>query len=115
MRQGDHLSLILSSLAKDVLSRHIDNLLNIGRLIPMKVTIEVCFPAHILYTYDILILCKGKLSNIVDLKELFLVYSRASCQVISYSKSNIYLGFMSNTRANHLTHISSFTRGSLTF
>ncbi|GAU20130.1 hypothetical protein TSUD_351920 [Trifolium subterraneum] len=49
-------------------------------------------PSHSFYADDLMIFCKGKLSGIKALKDLFNLYALESGQVINNSKSTIFYG-----------------------
>lgn len=93
VRQGDPLSPILFCIAEDVLSRNISKLVEQGKLNLIKGTRNVPIPSHSLYADDIMIFCKGKLSSITALMDLFNSYALASGQVINPSKSTVFLWF----------------------
>lgn len=72
-------------------------------------------PSHILYADDVLIFCKGKLSSVHALKDLFIRYANCSGQYINPSKSTIYYGSISTGRLNHLVNLLGFKTGCLPF
>jgi len=78
VRQGDPLSQLLFCLAKDVFSRGISKLVNEGKLEEIKGTISVKVPSHSFYADDLMVFCKGKMSGLSHLKNLFTRYALAS-------------------------------------
>jgi hypothetical protein len=62
-----------------------------------------------------MILCKGTLSGLKALKELFIAYALESRQVINTSKSTIYSGSISHGRLNLIVQLLNFNIGSLPF
>jgi len=88
VRQGDPLSLLLFFLffAEDVLSRSISNLVQQGTVELIKGSRSSYIPSQSLYVDDIMIFCKGKISSIHALMQLFNSYAQASCQVINPAK-----------------------------
>jgi len=115
VRQGDPLSPLLFCIAEEVLSRNISKLVDLGKLDLIKGTRHIQIPSHALYADDIMIFCKGKISSINALLELFKAYALASGQVINPSKSTVYYGSISVSRINHITDLIGFNRGSLPF
>jgi len=114
VRQGDPLSPLLFCIAEDVLSRNISRLVEQGRLDLIKGTRAIQVPSHSLYA-DIMIFCKGKLSSVQALMELFNSYAMASGQHINPSKSTVYYGSISATRIDLITDMIGFNKGSLPF
>ncbi|GAU45776.1 hypothetical protein TSUD_24400 [Trifolium subterraneum] len=92
VRQGDPLSPLLFCLAEDVLSRSISELVSQGSLNLIKGTRNFMVPSHSFYADDLLIFCKGNISGLKALKDLFDNYALESGQVISTSKSTIFSG-----------------------
>jgi len=115
VRQGDPLSPLLFCIAEEVLSRNISKLVDLGKLDLIKGTRHIQIPSHALYADDIMIFCKGKISSINALLELFKAYALASGQVINPSKSTVYYGSISVSRINHITGLIGFNKGSLPF
>jgi hypothetical protein len=98
VRQGDPLSPLLFCIAEDVLSRHISKLVVDGKLHLIKGTRNVNVPSHCLYADDIMVYCKGRQSNLVALRQLFIRYALVSGQVVNASKSTIFSGGISQAR-----------------
>ncbi|GAU51938.1 hypothetical protein TSUD_417200 [Trifolium subterraneum] len=78
--------------AEDVLSRSISKLVSDGKLDLIKGTRHMMVPSHTFYADDLMVFCKGKLSGLTDLKDLFNSYALQSGQVINTAKSTIYSG-----------------------
>lgn len=66
-QQGDHLSPLLFSLAKDVLSRGITSVVDLGTLKPMVGPWKFSTPFNVLYENDIMVFCKGTKCNFESL------------------------------------------------
>lgn len=115
MRQGDPLSPLLFCLAEDVLSRSITNLVEEGKLDLIKGTRHIPVPCHTFYADDLMIFCKGKMSGLNNLKDLFHKYALNSGQVINCSKSTIYSNSISNIRMNRTVQFLNFNIGTLPF
>jgi hypothetical protein len=115
VRQGDPLSPLLFCLAEDVLSRSISKLVAQGSLYQIKGTRNVMIPSHSLYADDILIFCKGNLSGLRALKDLFDSYASESGQVINNSKSTIFSGSITPGRLDLIVQLLNFNLGSLPF
>ncbi|XP_026419442.1 uncharacterized protein LOC113315366 [Papaver somniferum] len=49
-------------------------------------------PTHLLFADDILIFCKGNLHSLQNLKNMLVLYERASGQCVNYAKSKFYFG-----------------------
>jgi hypothetical protein len=69
----------------------------------------------IVYADDILVFCRGKLSCIHALKNLFTTYASCSGQVINVSKSTIYFGGISQISLDNIVNLIGFNIGSLPF
>jgi hypothetical protein len=115
VRQGDPLSPLIFCLAEDVLSRSISKLVSDGKLYIIKGTRNFMVPSHSFYADDLMIFCKGTLSGLKALKELFTAYALESGQVINTSKSTIYPGSISHGRLNLIVQLLNFNIGSLPF
>jgi hypothetical protein len=115
VRQGDPLSPLLFCLAEDVLSRSISKLVAQGSLSQIKGSRNVMIPSHSLYADDILIFCKGTLSGLRVLKNLFQSYASESGQVINNSKSTIFSGSISSGGLDLIVQLLNFNLGSLPF
>jgi len=115
VQQGDPLSPLLFCTAEDVLSRSITKLVQEGKLELISSSRHHQLPSHILYADDVMIFCKGKLSSVQALKDLFLTYAGCSGQHINPSKSTIFSGSLSTGRLNHLVNLLGFNVGSFPF
>ena len=115
VRQGDSLSLILFCLAEEVLSRGIPKLVDEGNLSLMKATRHIQFPSHCFYADDLMVYCKGRMSNLQALKELFTRYASCSGQIINLRKSSIFHGGISPNRLHDIVDLLGFSIGSLPF
>lgn len=71
VRQGDPLSLLIFCLAEEVISRGLMALVLDGKISQMNACRGTLVPSHCLYADDILIFCKGTLSNIRHIMALF--------------------------------------------
>jgi hypothetical protein len=71
VRQGDPLSPLLFCIAEDVLSRSIFKLVEDGNLNLIKGTRNFRVPSHSFYADDLMIFCKGNISGLQALKDLF--------------------------------------------
>ncbi|MCH82462.1 RNA-directed DNA polymerase (Reverse transcriptase), partial [Trifolium medium] len=78
VRQGDPLSPLLFCLAEDVLSRSITKLVTWDNINLIKGTRNCKIPSHSFYADDLLVFCKGNLSGLKALKELFDSYAMES-------------------------------------
>jgi len=115
VRQGYPLSLLLFCLAEDVLSRSITKLVAEGKLDLIKGTMHILVPSHTFYADDLMIFCKGKMSGLNNLKDLFHRYALNSGQVINYSKSTIYSNSISTDRMNRIVQLLNFNIGTFPF
>jgi hypothetical protein len=102
-------------LAEDVLSRSISRLVDNGVLDLMRGTRHVNVPSHSFYADDLMVYCKGKLSSVKALKDLFNNYALQSGQVISNSKSTIFSGSITHGRLNLIVAVLNFKVGTLPF
>lgn len=82
-------------------------------LIPSSRIVKV--PSHILFADDVLLFCKGSLSNINSLDAIFKEYSAISGQVINCEKSSIFAGAMTHSRLNILANHFGFNIGAAPF
>lgn len=71
---------------------------------------ESCF-----YADDIMVYCKGKMSGLEALKNLFTRYASCSGQIMNIRKSSIHAGGISRQRLNQIVNMLGFTLGSLPF
>lgn len=115
VRQGDPLSPLLFCIAEDVLSRNITKLVQQGKIELIKGTRSVQIPSYSLYADDIMIFCKGKISSVQTLMQLFTSYALASGEVINPSKSTVFYGSISTARINQITELIGFNKGTLPF
>ncbi|KAK2426743.1 hypothetical protein QL285_025379 [Trifolium repens] len=99
----------------EVLSRSISKLVNQGVLNQIKGTRNCWVPSHSFYADDLLIFCKGNLSGLKALKNLFDQYALESGQVINPSKSTIYSGSITPGRLNLIVQLLNFKLGSIPF
>ena len=74
MRQGDLLSPLLFCLAEKIISKAFSE----GNLSLIQGSRNNAIPSHILYAEEIMLFCKGAMSNIHVLTDLFQRYSEAS-------------------------------------
>jgi hypothetical protein len=86
-----------------------------GSLSQIKGSRNVMIPSHSLYADDILIFCKGTLSGLRALKNLFQSYASESGQVINNSKSTIFSGSITSGRLDLIVQLLDFNLGSLPF
>jgi ribonuclease HI len=115
VRQGDPLSPLLFCLAEDVLSRSISKLVSQGSLQLIKGTRKVSVPSHSFYADDLMIYCKGQLSGLRALNDLFAKYASESGQCISHAKSTIYSGSITPRRLDLIVALLNFKIGSMPF
>lgn len=115
VRQGDPLSPLLFCIAEDVLSRAISKLMDSGHLSPMASPKGAPTPSHVLYADDIMIFCRGTLSNARKLMHIFALYGEASGQVINTQKSKFYSGSLTGRRLANISNILGFAAGRLPF
>lgn len=115
VRQGDPLSPLLFCLAEDVLSRSISKLVHEGKLELIRSSRHHSVPSHTFYADDLMIFCKGKMSGLTALSELFQRYALNSGQIINNSKSTIYSSSISNVRLNRIVQLLNFNIGTLPF
>jgi hypothetical protein len=115
VRQGDPLSPLLFCLAEDVLSRSISKLVLDGKLDLIKGTRHINVLSHSFYADDLMVFCKGKLSGLNALKDLFDSYALQSGQSINTAKSTIFSGSITQGRLNLMVNLLNFQIGSLPF
>lgn len=109
------LSPLLFCLVEDVLSRSISKLVEEDKLESIKGTRHIYVPSHTFYSDDLMIFCKGKLSGLNNLKDLFHRYALNSGQVINCSKSTIYSNSISTARLNSIVQLLNFNIGTFPF
>ena len=116
VRQGDMLSPLLFCIAEEVISRGLEALTLDGSLTQIHASRGLLMPNHCLYADDILIFfCKGTLSNIRNIMDLFEEYDTYSGQFMNASKSKFYSGSLPLSRIVTITSITGFSHGSLPF
>jgi hypothetical protein len=115
VRQGDPLSPLLFCIAEEVLSRGITKLVNEGKIDLISASGHANIPSRCLYADDIMVFCKGKMSSLVALKDLFTTYANCSGQIISVSKSFIYSGGITHNRLLSIVDFLGFSVGTLPF
>jgi mannosylglycoprotein endo-beta-mannosidase len=98
-----------------VLSRSISKLVTQGKLNLIKGTRNFNVPSHSFYADDLIIFCKGNLSGLRFLKQLFNDYATESGQVINNSKSTIFSGSITQGRLNLIVQLFNFNMGALPF
>jgi len=78
VRQGDPLSPLLFCTAEEVISRGLEALAVDGRLSQIHASRGLLMPSQCLYADDILVFCKGTISNIRNIMDLFEEYGEYS-------------------------------------
>jgi hypothetical protein len=86
-----------------------------GRLTQINATRTLFMPSHYLYADDILIFCKGSLSNVRNIMLLFDQYGEYSGQMVNAQKSKFYTGDITLSRIHTIASITGFSHGSLPF
>ncbi|MCI18878.1 RNA-directed DNA polymerase (Reverse transcriptase), partial [Trifolium medium] len=99
----------------EVLSRGISMLVNDGFLSLVAGPRGTLVPSHVLYADDVMIFCRGNLSNLRALKKLFSDYGDVSGQIINPLKSTIYAGSISHTRKSRIADLLGFHFGEIPF
>lgn len=115
VRQGDHLSPLLFCLAEEALSRGISKLVEDGEVDLISSSRGTQVPSHCFYADDLMVFCKGKVSNLEALKSLFTRYANCSGQIINASKSFFYACGINQARLAHITNVLGFNVGNLPF
>jgi len=115
VRQGDPLSPLLFCIAEDVLSRSISLLVEQGKISLINSSRNHNIPSHIMYADDVMIFCKGKISSVEALIDLFIRYAECSGQCINPAKSTIFSSSISRSRLEHLVNMLGFNSGNLPF
>ncbi|RHN42261.1 putative RNA-directed DNA polymerase [Medicago truncatula] len=115
VKQGDPLSPLLFCIAEEVLSRGITKLVEEGKVDLISASRNAKIPSHCLYVDDIMVYCKGKMSSLVALKELFTSYANCSGQAINLRKSSIYYGGINHDKLLCIVKFLDFSNGSLPF
>jgi hypothetical protein len=86
-----------------------------GKLDLTKGTRHINVPSHSFYADDLMVFCKGKLSGLNALKDLFDSYALQSGQSINTAKSTIFSGSITQGRLNLMVNLLNFQIGSLPF
>jgi len=115
VRQGDPLPPLLFCLAEEALSRGISKLVTDGEVDLISSSRGTKVPSHCFYVDDLMVFCKGKVSNLVALKNLFTRYANSSRQVINASKSFFFDGGVNQNRIDHIINVIGFNVGTLPF
>lgn len=68
-----------------------------------------------MYADDVMIFCKGKLTSVEALKDLFNKYAECSGQYINPAKSTTFSGSISRGRLSHIVNLLGFNFGQLPF
>jgi hypothetical protein len=76
---------------------------------------SVLVPSHCFYADDLMVFCKGKISCLQALKDLFTRYALCSGQVINLRKSSIHAEGISNPRLSQIVNLLGFSLGTLPF
>jgi hypothetical protein len=95
VRQGNPLSPLLFCIAKEVLSRGITKLVHEGKVELITAGRHSQIPSHCFYADDLMVYCKGEISGLESLKNLFIKYASCSGQLMNLSKSSIHDGRVS--------------------
>jgi hypothetical protein len=102
-------------LEEEALSRGILKLVE-DREVDLISSSRGCYvPSHCFYADDLMIFCKGKISNLEALKNLFIRYANCSGQVINAHKSFFFAGGVNPNRLAHITNTLGFNVGNLPF
>lgn len=72
-------------------------------------------PSHSFYADDLMLFCRGKISGLRALKDLFNRYAMESGQVINHSKSTIFSASISQARIHQIQQLLNFSIGALPF
>lgn len=115
VRQGDPLSPLLLCIAEEVLSRGITKLVDEGKIDITSASRHENIPSHSMYADDIMVYCKGKMSSLEGLKDLFTSYANCSGQIISVSKSSIFSGVINHNRLLSIVEFLGFSIATLPF
>lgn len=111
VRQGDPLSPLLFCIAEEVLSMGITKLVQDNQLELISASRSTYVPSHCFYADDLMVFCKGKISCLQTLKDLFTRYALCAGQMINLTKSSVYASRISNSRLNQM----GFSIGTLPF
>jgi len=115
VRQEDPLSPLLFCITEEVISRGLEALALNGKLTQINASRGLLMPSHCLYADDILIFCKGIITNIRNIMDLFEDYGNYSGQFVNASKSKFYAGYLPLSRINIITSLTGFSQGCLPF
>jgi mannosylglycoprotein endo-beta-mannosidase len=72
-------------------------------------------PSYSFYADDLMIFCKGNMTGLKALKDLFNIYALESGQVINNAKSTIFFGSITPRRLQSIVGLLNFKLGSLPF
>ncbi|XP_019423031.1 PREDICTED: uncharacterized protein LOC109332502 [Lupinus angustifolius] len=115
VRQGDPLSPLLFCIAEDVLSRGITSLVLVNKLSSISGPRNLQTPSHVLYADDIIIFCKATSTQLLNLKNLVLDYSKASGQIINLPKCNFFSAATSTRKIARIASTLGFSVGYIPF
>ncbi|XP_026398834.1 uncharacterized protein LOC113294667 [Papaver somniferum] len=99
LRQGVPLSPILFVLAEEILSRNINELVQMGKMQAM-VNRGGFQPTHLIFADDIFIFCNGQKKSLENLMDLLMEYQKSSGQEMNKAKSKFFVGGVSYIRRN---------------
>lgn len=108
MKQGDPLSPLIFCLAEDVLSRSISKLVLENKMELIKGTRNIKVHPHTFYVDDLMIFCKGEVSGLNALKDLFIRYALESGQIVNKAKSTIFSGSITPRRLDLIIQLINF-------
>lgn len=83
-----------------------------GKVELIKASRKANIPSHCFYVDDLMVFCKGKMSSLEALKEIFTRYADCSGQAMNLSKSFIFVRGVSENRMNHMVQLLGFSIGS---
>ena len=105
VRQGDPLSPLLFCLVEEALSMGISKLVEDGEVDLISSSRGSKVPSHCFYADDLMVFCKGKVSNLEALKKLFTRYANCSRQIINTSKSFLFFFLVGFNIAGSITFL----------
>lgn len=116
VRQGDHLSPILFIIAKGFLSKYLSYMVFVSNFTPISSSRGSIAPTYLLYTDDVILLCKGTRNNFHNIFNAFTMYGTLSGQKVSSEKYFICFGSsISPQRQSSLLNMVGISYGSLPF
>jgi hypothetical protein len=115
VRQGDPLSPLLFCIVEEDLSRGISKLVADNKLDLITASRNVKLPSHCFYVDDLMMYCKGNISGLEALKDLFTNYANCSGQIMNLRKSLIHAGGISHHKLNNIVNLLGFSVGSIPF